>query len=399
MKNYLPKAIALVAFSCLGFANMTNVWAAGAQHPAVCRVVVEESMGQAFGSGTLIDAREDYGLVVTNWHVVRDATGKIEVQFPGGFRSEARPVKLDETWDLAALVVWRPPTEPVRLATEAPVVGDLLTIHGYGQGDYRQAWGRCTDYYSPTQGMPQELVELNVEARQGDSGGPIFNAQGEMAGVLFGAGQGTTLGSFGGRVNQFLATLGEGIGKGSIAPQTMLAQVEQSPIVNQFAQNQFRQPQSASVNRFESAGKSSVKSMPTTIDPFLAADQKAEQASVVAIASSNPNPTLTGPEWLPAKPTEPSQPAERHAKVASLPGPTKQTAAHKIGIPDLSIAKSSWGPARSQPKGNAQINPPTLPMAQVPKPVGIDLQEEGRTILALVGLIALAIQGVRATAS
>jgi hypothetical protein len=57
------------------------------------------------------------------------------------------------------------------------------------------------------------MVELDVEARQGDSGGPIFNHRGELAGVLFGAGQGTTLGSFAPRVACFLATLAPDIGQ------------------------------------------------------------------------------------------------------------------------------------------------------------------------------------------
>lgn len=76
-------------------------------HPAVARIIVQEAGGTAYGSGSLVDAREQYGLVVTNWHVVRDATGTIEVVFPSGFRSEARALKLDHTWDLAALVVDR----------------------------------------------------------------------------------------------------------------------------------------------------------------------------------------------------------------------------------------------------------------------------------------------------
>jgi hypothetical protein len=58
-----------------------------------------------------------------------------------------------------------------------------------------------------------EMVELDVEARQGDSGGPIFNQQGELAGVLFGAGHGTTLGSYAPRVSNFLATLAPDIGQ------------------------------------------------------------------------------------------------------------------------------------------------------------------------------------------
>ena len=182
-------------------------------HPAVARIIVPEKRATAYGSGTLVDVRDQYGLVVTNWHVVSDSQGVVEVIFPNGFRSHARPLKVDSDWDLAALVIWRPPIEPVTIATQPPRPGDLLTIHGYGQGQYRIATGRCTTYYAPHENYPQEMVELDVEARQGDSGGPIFNQRGELAGVLFGAGQGTTLGSFAPRVACFLATLAPDIGQ------------------------------------------------------------------------------------------------------------------------------------------------------------------------------------------
>ncbi len=187
--------------------------ASAAPHPSVARIIVQERGAVAYGSGSLIDLRDDYGLVITNWHVVRDATGKIEVLFPSGFRSEARAIKLDEDWDLAALVVWRPPAKPIAISPSPPRPGDPLTICGYGQGDYREATGRCTEFYAPSIGLPHELVELSVEARQGDSGGPILNARGELAGVLFGAGKGTTLGSFAPRVGTFLASLAPDIGR------------------------------------------------------------------------------------------------------------------------------------------------------------------------------------------
>ena len=53
-------------------------------------------------------------------------------------------------------------------------------------------------------------MEVDVQARHGDSGGPIYNGRGEIAGVLFGAGGnfltgGYTMGSYCGRVRQFLA--------------------------------------------------------------------------------------------------------------------------------------------------------------------------------------------------
>ncbi|HJQ81232.1 MAG TPA: trypsin-like peptidase domain-containing protein, partial [Lacipirellulaceae bacterium] len=117
----------------------------------------------------------------------------------------------------------RPPIEPVKLASHAPRPGDLLTIHGYGQGQYRVATGRCTAYYAPRLDYPQEMLELDVEARQGDSGGPIFNDRGELAGVLFGAGQGTTLGSFAPRVSNFLATLAPDIGQSDDAAPIAMA--------------------------------------------------------------------------------------------------------------------------------------------------------------------------------
>ena len=196
----------------------TASFAVAAPHPAVVRVSAPEQGAISYGSGTLVDVRDQFGLVITNWHVVRDATGDIEVQFPDGFRSKARALKVDEDWDLAALVVWRPPVAPVTVTTRPPQPGDVLTICGYGQGEYRAATGRCTKYYAPKENFPEHMVELDVQARQGDSGGPIFNDRGELAGVLFGAGSGTTLGSFGGRVSDFLSTLVPDIGQGAGAP-------------------------------------------------------------------------------------------------------------------------------------------------------------------------------------
>lgn len=176
-------------------------------HPAVARIIVPEDGSTAFGSGTLVGVHENRGLVITNWHVVRDAVGLVDVVFPDGFHSHAKPLKVDQDWDLAALVIWKPNVVPVKIATQPPRPGDLLTIHGYGRGKYRIATGHCTQYLAPEINYPHEMVELDVEARQGDSGGPIFNQAGELAGVLFGAGQGTTLGSFAPRVRVFLASV------------------------------------------------------------------------------------------------------------------------------------------------------------------------------------------------
>ncbi len=173
-------------------------------HPAVVRVLAEESDGIAQGSGTLVDVREQFGLVITNWHVVRNASGAVNVVFPDGFQSAARVVRSDRDWDLAALLIWRPRVAPVPLANDAPRPGDPLVIAGYGSGAYRSAPGQCTQYLAPGVDRPFEIVEVSTAARQGDSGGPIFNSRRELAGVLFGSDGGSTSGSYAGRVRQFL---------------------------------------------------------------------------------------------------------------------------------------------------------------------------------------------------
>jgi S1-C subfamily serine protease len=163
--------------------------------------------GFSLGSGTLVAVSEHHGLVVTNWHVIRDAAGLIGVALPNGFRSPATVLKSDSEWDLAALAIWRPNVEPVPVASQPPQPGELLTIAGYGSGQYRTITGRCTQYVAPGFNQPFEMVELSAPARQGDSGGPIFNSRGELAGVLFGTGGGKTSGSYCGRVRTFLASV------------------------------------------------------------------------------------------------------------------------------------------------------------------------------------------------
>jgi hypothetical protein len=173
-------------------------------HPAVVRIIVPEKGSTSYGSGTLVNVSGKHGLVLTNWHVVSDAVSPPTVLFADGFRSLAHVVKADRDWDLAALVIWRPQVEPVRLALQPPQPGERLSIAGYGQGPYRLASGRCTNYLAPNTRLPREMVELEASARQGDSGGPIFNGRGELAGVLWGEGNGFTTGSYCGRVRQFL---------------------------------------------------------------------------------------------------------------------------------------------------------------------------------------------------
>ncbi len=173
-------------------------------HPSVARVRVKGVDSESLGSGTLIGATEEHGYVITNWHVVREAQGQVLVEFPDGFQSAATILKTDETWDLGLLLIWRPTAIPMPLSPNPPKPGDALIIAGYGQGSFRAVQGVFADYASPTADAPMDMFEVTVAARQGDSGGPIVNARGELAGVLFGAGDGRTTGTQVHRVREFL---------------------------------------------------------------------------------------------------------------------------------------------------------------------------------------------------
>jgi hypothetical protein len=177
-------------------------------HPAVCRIVAPEQAGTSLGSGVLVDVNRAQGLVLTNWHVIRDSRSAVLVQFPDGFQSAGTVTRWDEAWDLAAIVIWKPDATPVSLAGADPAPGERLTIAGFGRGSYREQAGPCTEYLSPGNGYPKEFVELQATARQGDSGGAIFNDRRELAGVLFGQNEGRTIGSCASRLRTFLASAG-----------------------------------------------------------------------------------------------------------------------------------------------------------------------------------------------
>lgn len=175
------------------------------KHPAVVRIDVQGKGNVVYhGSGTLVAVSEKQGLIITNWHVVRDCTGDIHVWFPDGFVAKAAVRKIDKLWDLAALAIVRPKAQPVKLSAVVPKVGDVLTIAGYGSGTYRYSTGRMLQFCAPDMKEPAEILEVTTGARSGDSGGPIFAQDETLAGVLFGSISGTTNGSHNGRVKTFL---------------------------------------------------------------------------------------------------------------------------------------------------------------------------------------------------
>ena len=255
---------------------------------AVVRIIAPSGMALPTVPA-LIAVNDYYGLVVTNWHVVRDAAGQIWVAFPDGFRSPGRVMKIDRDWDLAALLIWKPKAAPLPVSTQAPQLGERLTIAGYGSGWFRAASGRCTEYFSPGGNLPAELVELSTPARQGDSGGPILNDRGEVAGVLFGADSSHTLGSYCGRLRRFLAPLGQEFER-LPPPQNAVAQNQPTPPIDAMAA--IATPPQHPVAESPKAERNAPLQMPASLPVARIADSRHQERGIGQTESTRQRPKI-----------------------------------------------------------------------------------------------------------
>lgn len=343
-------------------------------HPAVCRIVVPEGDGMSLGSGTLVGASDFHGLVITNWHVIRDNRGSIMVAFPDGFRSSARLLHADKDWDLAALAIWKPSVAAVPLAAGMPQRGDVLTIAGYGSGAYREATGRMEQYASPANHLPFEMIEVTTSARQGDSGGPIFNQRGEVAGVLFGSASGRTTGSYSGRVRAFLLPLLDDFVKLQPPPQTMLAGAPPATPPT-YTADTTRPPANA----------------PSAAPPARAIPAPPGNVAVRA-------PTATGPaSQYDEQPVPPARPT---AAVPRSPPAAADVAARAPSAPPMAEPVNRPQEPAYIPAGEtASIVGPTAPMEATETAPGFSWKdlagathgEQAKTVLAAIGGVAIAL--------
>ena len=204
-----PAPVRLPCPVCDGSGEVPDKVAAEPAHrAAVVRVTAAAGNVRHSGSGVLVSVTGSAGVILTNWHVIRDGKDGVVVRWHNGTTTPAKVQASDTVWDLAALAVANPQAAPVPVAVQAPRIGDRLTIAGYGPaGQYLEQTGPVTLYASPGRGRggPPQLVEMKAAARQGDSGGPMLNADGHVAGVLFGSINGRTIGSCSTRVAAFLA--------------------------------------------------------------------------------------------------------------------------------------------------------------------------------------------------
>jgi len=185
--------------------------------PAVVFIRAEFTLTDANGQSVLTEARTGTGfvisgdgLIVTNRHLIRDweyntpsvaATGqttKIDVVFPGKRRDDAidatvHKLSADPRIDIAILKITPPSDMPVVQGLEKEHAqinqGEDIAVIGYPLGmDLLNLTGSARIETSLSTGVVSRvtpnMIQLNLRAYQGNSGGPVLNRRGRVIGIL-----------------------------------------------------------------------------------------------------------------------------------------------------------------------------------------------------------------------
>ena len=144
-------------------------------------------LGQMSGSGFVIDAN---GLVATNAHVV-EGGGRIAVTLPGGEVVDGTLVGIDDELDLAVVDAHTGGLTPARFGCSADLrVGDTVVAVGNALGlggEPTASTGivAALDRSITTQSgrAYTGLIQTDMAVNEGQSGGPLVDATGQVVGV------------------------------------------------------------------------------------------------------------------------------------------------------------------------------------------------------------------------
>ncbi len=151
---------------------------------ALCRIYIEGPNGFCIGSGTLVDVKNDRGLILTCWHTFAEMKpgDSIRVKFCGdaGNTWGALLIGVDQHPDLAALEIQRPPAPAPWLG----VTPRYVEAAGFGgEGALAINRGEVIEVVGDTAGEMNQCKMTGL-VRQGDSGGGVFDAKGRLVGVV-----------------------------------------------------------------------------------------------------------------------------------------------------------------------------------------------------------------------
>lgn len=138
----------------------------------------------AAGSGFIISKD---GYIVTNYHVIDDAT-KITVTLYNGKKYNAELVGGDEGNDIAVLKIDASDLKPVKLGSSSALnVGDDVATIGNPLGEltFSLTTGvvSALDRTITTENSTMTLIQTDTAINSGNSGGALFNMNGEVIGI------------------------------------------------------------------------------------------------------------------------------------------------------------------------------------------------------------------------
>lgn len=142
----------------------------------------EPQRSEALGSGFVISAD---GFIVTNNHVIEGADA-IEIEFFGGKKLKAKLVGTDLKTDIAVLKVESP--EPLPFVafgdSDKMRVGDWVLAMGnpLGQG-FSVSSGIVSARGRELNGAYDDFLQTDAAINKGNSGGPLFDMDGQVIGV------------------------------------------------------------------------------------------------------------------------------------------------------------------------------------------------------------------------
>jgi len=166
--------------------SVVNISAIGSRQTRLPFGFVDEQPTQSAGSGVIIGKVGDVGLVLTNAHVIGDATQLVVVLWNGRERP-AELVGLDPYADLALLRVKDPSLQPIawgdssrlRVAEWVMAIGNPYQLGETVTLGIVSALGRT----NPQISVVADYIQTDAAINPGNSGGALVNRRGELIGI------------------------------------------------------------------------------------------------------------------------------------------------------------------------------------------------------------------------
>ena len=140
-------------------------------------------LSESLGSGFIIDGN---GYIITNNHVV-DKAESISITLSDNTKTEARVIGKDPKTDLALIKIeTKRPLNAVKFGDSDKIrVGDWVLAIGnpFGLGSSVTAGIVSAKSRDIESGPYDSFIQTDASINQGNSGGPMFNLQGEVIGI------------------------------------------------------------------------------------------------------------------------------------------------------------------------------------------------------------------------